>query len=130
MVSPPPPPPPPPPPSPSDATAARRSRPCPAHASTTAPRMRSCTARIGSSRCAASLTSAPLRVVHARDRPQLGRRVLRGGVVQEVAAADLRASEVLEQPGLAQRRMDLNMKVKSGVGRSIGGRLVQHHHVR
>src|SRR6266487_479947 len=87
--------------------------------------MRSCSARMGSSRCAASVTSTTLCEVHARDRLQLRRRVFRGGVVQEVAAADLRAREVLEQARLAQRRVDLNMEMKTGMGRSVRG-----HHAR
>src|SRR5437763_15941861 len=89
--------------------------------------MRSCSARMGSSRCAASVTSTTLGVVHARDRLQLRRRVFRGGVAQEVAGADLRTREVLEQARLAQRGVELNMKMESRVGRSVRGRLMQHH---
>src|SRR2546427_12244814 len=100
----------------SEATAASSSDVCRVHAATTASRMRSCSARMGSSRCAASVTSTTLAVVHARDRLQLGRRGLGGGVVQEVAAADLRAREVLEQPRLAQRRGELNYENKNGSG--------------
>src|SRR5712691_10133888 len=51
-------------------------------------------------------------------------------VVQKIAAADLRTGEVLAEPGLAQWWMDLDVKVKSSMRRVVGGRLVQHHHVR
>src|SRR5437764_4068732 len=114
----------------SAATAASCSDACRAHASTTALRTWSWSERIGSSRLSAPATSAALRVMHARDCLELGRLLLRGGVVQEVPAADLRASEVLEEARLAERRVDLDVKMKSRVGRAVRRRLVQHHHVR
>src|SRR5512143_1959518 len=66
----------------------------------------------------------------ARDGLKLSRLLLRGRVVEEVAAADLRAGEILEEARLAQRGMNLDVEVKSRRRLSLGGRLVQHHHVR
>src|SRR5437867_3390967 len=102
----------------------------PAHASTTAARIRSWIERSGSRRLLAASTLGAQRVVHARDRPQLGRLLLRGRVVQKIPSSDLRTGEVLEEPRFAQRRMDLDVKVEAGTGRPVGGRVVQHHHIR
>src|ERR1041384_4292778 len=103
-------------PSPSPATAASASVSWRSNASTTAARIRRGTARIGSSSARGSAISTPLGVVHAGDGPQLGGLLLRRRIVEEVAAADLRPGEVLLQPGLPERRMDLDVEVERGVG--------------
>src|SRR5438876_11605947 len=90
--------------------------------------MESCSARIGSRSFDALLTSAPLRVVDRRDRPQLRGFLLGRRVIQKIAAPDLRAGEVLEETRLAQWRVDLDVKMETGI-RVVCGRLVQHHHV-
>src|SRR5260370_924708 len=106
--------------------------------------MDSWSARIGSTRRSAVSTSAGIAfaapprppppfaavfIVHARDRLQLGGLLLGRGVVQKVAAPDFGAGEVLEQSLLAQRRVNLDVKVKARI-RAIGGRLVQHPDLR
>src|SRR5919106_3201159 len=94
------------------ATAASSSAACRAHASTTASRTRSCRERRDWSRRSAPDTSAPvlLCVVHARDGLELRGLLLGSGVVQEVAAADLRAGEILEEARLAQGGMNLDVE--------------------
>src|ERR1043166_4964820 len=96
-------------PSPSPATAASASVSLRSNASTTAARIRRCTARIGSSRARGSAISGPRGVVHAGDGPQLGGLLLRRRVVEEVAAAALRPGEGLLQPGLPERRVGLDL---------------------
>src|SRR5881396_143510 len=90
--------------------------------------MDSWTDRIGSSRLSGPVTSPPLGVMDVRHRLQLGGLLLGRSVVEKVPASDFGAGEVLEQSRLAQRRMNLDVKVKAWI-RAIGGRLVQHHDV-
>src|ERR1041385_2513527 len=92
-------------------------------------RIRSWSARMGARSPSPPSILRRLPVMHARDGAQLGGLLLRRRVVEEVAPADLRAREVLEQPRLAERRQDLDVEVEAGVDRSAGRRLVEHHHV-
>src|SRR5207249_860301 len=112
----------------SPAVAASCSGACLVHASTTASRIDSCSARIGSRSFDALLTPAPLRVVDSRDRPQLPGFLLGRRVVQKIPAPDLGAGEVLEKARFAQRWVDLDVEVETRI-RAVRGRLVQHHHV-
>ena len=52
-------------------------------------------------------------VVRTAGSRQLGGLFLRRGVAEEVAAADLRTGQVLEQVRPAQRRMELDVKVEA-----------------
>src|SRR5688500_20210690 len=56
-----------------------------------------------------------VRVVNARPGSKLVRFAFRTRVVQEIAAANLGAGEVLEQPWTSQRRMNLDVEVKAAV---------------
>ena len=60
---------------------------------------------------------------------QFSRFFLGRGVAQETASADFGAGEILQQIRFAQRRMDLDVKMKTVVSDAIGRRLVQDHHV-
>src|SRR5260370_1674634 len=75
--------------------------------------MESCSARIGSRSFSALVMSSALRVVEARHGPQLGGLLFGSRVIQEIAATDLRSGEILEEPGLAERRGGLHLGKKS-----------------
>src|SRR5258708_4363442 len=113
----------------SPATAASSSASWRSHASRTPALIRSWSATIGASRASAPAILRLLPVVHARNGAQLGGLLLRSGVVEEIAAADLGPREVLEQPRLPERRIDLDVEVEPGVGRAVRRRLVEDHHV-
>ena len=65
--------------------------------------------------------SRTLLVVHAGKLSKFLRLVFRQCITQKIAAADLRASEVLQQAGLAQRRMKLDMEMKAAWSATIEG---------
>src|ERR1043166_1744088 len=100
-----------------------------AKASSTPARIRSWSARIGSSSCSGWAISAALLVVPGGDGPELRGFLLGRRVVEEVPAADLGAGQVLQQTRLPERRKDLDVEVKARIGAAIGRRLVQDHHV-
>src|SRR5262245_5932938 len=68
-------------------------------------------------------------VMSRRDCLQLCRLGFGRGVVEEIASADLGSGEVLEQARLSQRRMDLNVEVKSRSG-GLRWPVVEDHDVR
>src|SRR5207237_8299665 len=51
------------------------------------------------------------------------------GVGEEVAAADLWACEVLQEVGLSERRVELDVEVEAPIVASVGRGLVQRHDV-
>src|SRR5207245_10844973 len=91
--------------------------------------MESCSASIGSRSCSAPVMSFALRVVDTRHGSQLGGLLFGSRVIQEIAATDLRSGEILEEPGLAKRWVDLDVEMKAWI-RAVSGRLVQHRDVR
>src|SRR6185312_6523269 len=104
----------------SEATADRLSVDCCSQARTTASRIRQWIARMGSSSDATSAIDLGLAVVHSRHGPQLRGFLLGRSVVQEIAAADFGAREILEQSRFAQRRMHLHVEVKTGIVDAVG----------
>src|SRR5687768_12429078 len=97
----------------SRSTAARASMYCRSVAATIPSRMRACSSSSGWRSVGASLMRRL--VVHVGHGPQLLRLGLRPRVAQEVAAADFGTGEVLQQVGLAERRMAFDVEVKTGV---------------
>jgi hypothetical protein len=65
-------------------------------------------------------------VVNGRLSPQLGRLLLRRGIAEEAAPADLWPGQVLEQIGAAERRMDFDVEMEARSGVAVGWRLVQN----
>src|SRR4051794_10034747 len=90
--------------------------------------MRSCSARIGSRSVRASAMCLVF-VVHTGKRLELGSFLLRRRIVEKVSAADLGASEVLQQAWLSQWRMDLDVEVKLRLGSCMHRGLVESHYV-
>ena len=66
----------------------------------------------------------------ARIRTQFGGLFLRRSVAEEIAAADLWSSQILQQVRLAQWWMELDMEMKTAVVATISRGLVQWHDVR
>src|SRR6185295_12456305 len=92
--------------------------------------MRSCSASIGCRNLATSDIPVRLLVVNVRQRLKLRRLLFRRSIVEKISSTDLRAGEVLQETGFAQRRMNLDVKMKAALIRTVRGRLVQDHHVR
>src|SRR2546428_6414479 len=76
--------------------------------------MDSWTDRIGSSRLSGPVTSPPLGVVDVRNRLQLRGFLFGRRVVQKISTTDLRAREILEESGFAQRRVGIDGKNENG----------------
>src|SRR2546423_636587 len=74
--------------------------------------------------------SSPLSVVHAGQRPQLSGLLCRRITTQKISAADLGSGEILEEIRPAQRRMNLDVKMKVAIIAAIGRRLMQRQNVR
>src|SRR5512146_1067651 len=104
----------------SEATADRLSVSWRSQARTTASRIRSWIARMGSSSAATSGIVAALAVVRIRHGTQLRGLLFRGGVVQEITAADFGTREILEQSRFAQRGMDLHVEVEARIADAVG----------
>ena len=64
-----------------------------------------------------------------RDRTKLRGLLLGRRIAQETAAANLRAGQVLQEVGLAERGVKLDVEMKAFVRPAIAGCLVQGHHV-
>ena len=77
----------------------------------------------------AGLADSCIEVVNRRYATQLGCLLFGQRVSEEGATADFRTSEVFEQAGLAQRRVDLDMEAKPGVRAVVRGDVVQGHYV-
>src|SRR4051812_17634396 len=112
----------------SRSTAARASMACRSVAATTASRTRLCHSSTGSRRARGSGMSSSA-VVNGWKGEQFRRFGLGKGVTQEVAAANLGTGKVLQELGLAQRRVTLDVKVKSAIVALVRGRLMECQHV-
>src|SRR5262245_1994179 len=69
-------------------------------------------------------------VVNRRLRAQFGGFLFGRSVAQEIAAADLRACQILQKIGTTQRRMKLDVEMETAMIASVCRRLVQRHDVR
>src|SRR5262245_16730246 len=74
--------------------------------------------------------STRLFVMNIRLRAQFGGFLFRRCVAQEIAAADLRTRQILQQVRTPQRWMKLDVKMEPAMVAPVGRRLVQRHHVR
>src|SRR6185503_9018783 len=97
-------------------------------AETTSSRTWSCSSRMASSRCRASrMTSL---VMDIRKGQQLRCLCFGQRIAQEIATADLRTCEVLQEVRFAERRVALDVEMKSGIVGVVSGRLMQREDVR
>src|SRR5262245_59115507 len=67
--------------------------------------------------------------MHVRQIPQLVRLLFRQGVAKEIATADFRTCKIFQEARLAQRRMELNVKMKTVVDFAVSGGMMQSHDV-